>query len=288
MDFFYCGVCQGHFVKEKAEVQYPEEYFQEKYPQSFIARMAGPLLNLFINFRVRRIKRLLRNIKNPKILDYGCGSGKLIQALLKSEIETVGFEPSAGAVTLAKKQNLLVYREVKLVPGGYDLIMFWHSLEHTDNPLEVVRNIKQYLAPNGKLLIAVPNAASWEARLFKENWFHYFFPWHQIQFTPAAIRTMLDKSDLMAAKFYFFNIEYNVPGLVQSFLNLFLPENLLYSVVSHRRVSMSNMSKGKAVLLVAFILLLVALPMLPILGLFFALELILRKTGVMIIIAEKS
>ena len=281
-EFFSCGNCKGYFATEKIAVSYPEEYFQEKNKPSVIARLATPVLNVFLVGRVRRVKKIIGGKKGAAVLDYGCGSGKLVAALLKSDVNASGFEPSDGARAIAGRHGFPVFNEIKSV-GGYDLIMFWHSLEHTDNPLEVIRNAAGYLKKDGKLLIAVPNAGGFEVRIFKDKWFHYSYPLHAIQFTPGAVETMLNKSGFKILSVDYFNPEYTIPGLIQSFLNWFLPKDALYSVVSHRRLSVSF----NKVIFFAFLSVVLLLIFSPLLVLFFFIELIFRKTGAMVIIAEK-
>jgi len=282
-DFFYCEVCQGHFVKEKVEIQYPEEYFQEKSNPSFVSRFVRPVLNLFTKLRVKTIKSAVGK-GNAKILDYGCGCGGLVEALIKRGFNAVGFEPSSGARVIAERKNLPVYGEVKTIGGGYDLIMFWHSLEHTPDPLAVIIKAKEYLNENGKLLIAVPNAGSFETRIFKENWFHYDYPFHLIHFTPKSVQIMLQKSGFYPVSIDFWNPEYTISGLIQSFLNWFLPKDALYSVICHRRWSWPL---SEAAFWVGASLIL-SVVFSPALILFFLVELIFNKTGAIIIIAERA
>ncbi len=280
-EFFNCGKCGGYFAKEKIAVSYPEEYFQEKNKPSVIARLAEPVLNIFLSGKVRRVKKIIKGKKEAAVLDYGCGAGKLVAALLKSGVSASGFEPSDGARAITGRHGLPVFNEIKF--GGYDLIMFWHSLEHAGNPLEVIRNAAGYLKKDGKLLIAVPNADGFEARILKDKWFHYSYPLHTVQFTPGAVKTMLDKSGFRFLDADYFNPEYTISGIVQTLLNIFLPKDALYSIVSHRRL---NMSKSKALLAATASILLVVI-FSPLIFLFWLGELILGKTGAMVIIAEK-
>ncbi|MEK9147805.1 MAG: methyltransferase domain-containing protein, partial [Patescibacteria group bacterium] len=170
-----------------------------------------------------------------------------------------------------------------LPPGPYDLIMFWHSLEHTDRPKQVLDEARGLFAPGGKLLIAVPNAASWEARLAGERWFHYDYPFHRVQFTPTAITMLLERIGFRALSIDFFNPEYTVSGFLQTFLNFLFLKNALYTVVSHRR---ANVSQQKAMFsAMAGLLFLVVFS--PLIGAFFILEFIFHKTGAIIVTAER-
>ncbi|MBI2635351.1 MAG: class I SAM-dependent methyltransferase [Parcubacteria group bacterium] len=283
-EFFNCGKCGGHFIKEKIAVDYPEEYFEQKEKPSIIARLAIPVLNVFLAGKVRRVKKIIKGKKGAAVLDYGCGAGKLVDALIKKGIDAIGFEPSVGARQITARNNLPVYGEVKTVKDGYDLIMFWQSLEHTDNPLEVIRNAAGYLKKDGKLLIAVPNAGGWEARIFKDKWFHFSYPLHVIQFTPDAAKTMLDEAGFKILNIDYFNPEYTASGIIQTFLNLFLPKDVFYSVISHRRQSGSKIKTISLSILSVFALLIFS----PFIVLFWFGELIFKKTGAIVIVAGRD
>jgi len=281
--YLKCKICSGCFISGRIETSYPQEYFENSQKSSLIARLAAPLLNFFYYLRVRRIKSILAGNHSPKILDYGCGAGKLVEALIKNGIDAVGFEPSEEAGRIAARKNLPVYSEINPVESGYNLIMFWHSLEHTEKPLEILKSIKNYLAENGRILIAVPNADSFEARIGKEKWFHRVYPLHKIQFTPKSLETMLDLAAFKIIRKDFYNPEYTISGLVQTFLNLFLPPDVLYNVIGRERLSIPVY---KAVFL-SFLSLFLLLIFAPALLGFFLIQLILSKTGAMVIIAKK-
>lgn len=283
LGYLRCEVCGGHFISHQIEASYPQVYFEQNLKPSLIARIAMPLLDFFYYLRFKRIKKILKNKTNAKVLDYGCGAGKLVEILIKKGINATGFEPSKGARNITQKKNLPVYGEVKFTEGGYDLIMFWHSLEHISNPLEVMRKIKSYLAENGKIMIAVPNAASFEAYIGRRNWFHYLYPLHRVQFTSRAIKLMLKKIGLKITEIDFFNPEHTVSGLIQTFLHFFMPKYAFYGAISHRQI---NIPVEKAIFFV-FPSLILLIIFSPILILFFLIQLIFKKTGAMIIIAER-
>lgn len=281
--FFLCSVCGGSFHKSAESLIYEGEYFKQNEKPSILSKFSAPLLDFFYFLRIKRIQKLLRGKKNPKVLDYGCGAGKLVGRLINNSINAVGFEPSKGARQITQKENLPVYEEISLLLGGCDLVMFWQSLEHTAAPLEIINTIGGYLNYKGKVLIAIPNANSFEARISKEKWFHYTYPLHQIQFTPKSAKMMLAAAGFKIKKIDFFNPEYTISGLAQTFLNFFLPKDALYSVIAHRRQTMP-LSKAILISLLSIIFLVIFSPLLI---LFFLIQLILRKTGAMVIVAEK-
>lgn len=279
--FLTCQNCGGYFAKRKPNAVYSENYFAEK-GATVISNLFSPLLNLFYLSRVNRVR--LHIPKNgSRVLDYGCGSGKLVAQLNNSGIKTIGFEPSSGARKIAKKQGIPVYDKLMRGTKYFDLVMFWHSLEHTDSPADVIAKIKPILKVGGKLLIAVPNIDSLEAKFTREKWFHFSYPFHLVHFTPRAIKIMLDQNGFEIESIDFFNPEYTISGLVQSLLNLVLPKDVLYSVVAHRRLNFDL----PAAIILSLLSILIAIIFSPLLFIVFIIQLTLKKTGAMVVVAWK-
>jgi len=279
--FVCCNICKGHFLKRKVKANYPEEYFDQKGASSILSMLFSPFLEFLLYLKVQNIISQVC-VRKPQILDYGCGSGKLIEALLKKQITATGYEPSLGALSITKRKKLPVFNQLKKAKGGYDLVMFWHSLEHVSSPYQVMTVIKKLLSKQGKVLVAIPNGDSWEAEIAREKWFHYSYPLHVIHFTPKSVKMMLENAGFKNIKIDFFNPEYTISGLLQTFLNLFFPNDVLYSVVTHRRLSMPLFSA----LIYSFLSVILAVFFSPFLILIFALQLIFRKSGAMVIIAK--
>lgn len=277
--FFRCPKCTGYFHREGGAPPYPEVYFSDK--DSGSVSFGGRILSVFLLFRERIIKNLLTK-PSSRILDYGCGNGKLVSYLHSRGFRIDGYDPSAAAVSLATKTNIPVYG---FIPDRqYDLIMFWHSLEHSDTPLEDVIACKRRCAPHSKLLIAVPNGLSWEARLTGEAWFCYDWPFHRVHFTPRALEILLEKAGFRVRSVDHANPEYALSSLAQTFLNLFLPKNVFYSLVADRRGDQGR-AKRMAWGLISLAALAVFFPFLLVI---YAFECMTKKTAAFIVVAEKN
>jgi 2-polyprenyl-3-methyl-5-hydroxy-6-metoxy-1,4-benzoquinol methylase len=62
-------------------------------------------------------------------------------------------------------QVLHTYFEEFSSERKFDVIVMGFILEHVDDPLQILRHFRQFLAPGGKLFIAVPNAEVMNRRL---------------------------------------------------------------------------------------------------------------------------
>jgi hypothetical protein len=74
------------------------------------------------------------------------------------------------------------------IEGEWAAIVFWHSLEHLPNPAEEIERAARLLVSEGVLVIALPNAASLQARLFGDRWLALDLPRHLVHL-PAGVLT---------------------------------------------------------------------------------------------------
>src|SRR4029077_9110058 len=114
--------------------------------------------------------------------------------------ETIGLEPDEGAREIAKQAHEIVLEDTsafyRLNQGSFDAITLWHVLEHVHDLSAYVQQLKNVLNEKGKLFIAVPNYTSLEAANYKEYWAAYDVPRHLYHFSPAAMKTLLEKNGL--------------------------------------------------------------------------------------------
>lgn len=110
---------------------------------------------------------------DKRILDVGCGTGKLAEQLrLKKNCYVVGIERDEVEARLAQQRcdKLLLADVEKLedIPfqaGYFDIIVFADILEHLLNPEAVLQRFKKYLPDSGYVFVSVPNIANWSIRL---------------------------------------------------------------------------------------------------------------------------
>jgi SAM-dependent methyltransferase len=129
-------------------------------------------------------RRLDRIAPPGRILDVGAGDGALLDALARTGREAVGVERRSTRPDV-------VEADLTEMKGSWAAVVFWHSLEHLPDPAAALEHAAALLAPGGVLVVAVPNAASIQARAFGDRWFALDLPRHLVHITAAALRSRL-------------------------------------------------------------------------------------------------
>ena len=102
------------------------------------------------------------NWKSKKILDVGCGTGYFSYKAAKKGADVLGIDFSTEAIEIAQtkyQHSHLKYKQmdVKKIKDKYDVIVSIGTLEHMDNPLQILKLFKRHLNPKGKIIITSPN-----------------------------------------------------------------------------------------------------------------------------------
>lgn len=108
--------------------------------------------------------------KNKKLLDVGCGTGTITSTLRDAlSLDVVGVEPHPERAEQARTEGLNVITGVYDQTFAqrnekFDYILFADVLEHLVDPAEMLREVKNSLAPDGRVLASIPNVAHWSVR----------------------------------------------------------------------------------------------------------------------------
>ena len=99
-----------------------------------------------------------------RVLDVGCGGGALgaaLKAAGAAHVAGVERHPAAAAEARGRLDRLvegdLAVVALPFAPGEFDYIVFADVLEHLSDPDAVVRRYLPYLAPEGRVVVSVPN-----------------------------------------------------------------------------------------------------------------------------------
>ena len=155
------------------------------------------------------LKRKLKLINSfgfeeKKILDVGCGTGNFLEYVLKSGWKVIGVEPNDSARKIANSKTSNCVFEInklsELKENSFDVITLWHVLEHLPKLEDHIALLIKLLKPNGKLIIAVPNYNSFDAKYYREFWAAYDVPRHLWHFSQTSMDKLFSKKAMLIEK----------------------------------------------------------------------------------------
>ena len=101
--------------------------------------------------------KLCVDTREPRILDFGAGSGTYADMLLEKGSKVDCLEPDLVLQKILKKKKYSVLTDIKdLKPNTYDVIYSLNVFEHIKDDESVVGLLKTALKPGGILLVYVP------------------------------------------------------------------------------------------------------------------------------------
>lgn len=166
--------------------------------KSVMGKLYSIVQKMNLNYKYKMISSYSRN---GKLLDYGCGNGIFLQFMKEKGFDVKGFEPNEIARNQAKEFGITLIDSLE-TDERFDVITLFHVLEHISNPEEILQKIKSLLNENGKLIIAIPNYKSFDAKYYKEFWAAYDVPRHIFHYSKNGAIQFFRKNNFYLDKIY--------------------------------------------------------------------------------------
>lgn len=108
----------------------------------------------------------LLDLGGKRILDVGCGGGGLVRMMTRRGARVWGLDPTAGQMEKALSAEAAgdetyvegVAENLPFSPGILDIVVFFNSLHHVDDPEKALGETVRVLCPGGLAYIAEPLA----------------------------------------------------------------------------------------------------------------------------------
>ncbi len=183
-----CDNCKLIFTNPRPIKDLIENYYKS---EDYIPH-SKKLSNLNLVYRIIRqmnnrhkLKIINRFSGKGILLDVGCGTGNFLGYCQNKGWDIAGVEPvSPVNQTASEKLGIQIFSDVMQIndSNNFDVITFWHVLEHIFNIGDVIEKAKRLITKSGKILIALPNNQSYDAQHYREFWAAYDVPRHLYHF----------------------------------------------------------------------------------------------------------
>ena len=106
--------------------------------------------------------------------------------------------------------------QAPFAPGSCAAITMFHVIEHLHDPRAYLAAARTLLAPEGRLVVQVPNAASWQARLLGPAWSGVDVPRHLFDYGGGNLERLLESCGFQVLRRKYFSLRDNPAGLATS------------------------------------------------------------------------
>lgn len=192
-----CKACNFKFTNPRPPDSEIGKYYKSDTYVSHSDTKKGLINRLYHIVRTRTLKQKLAMISGyvsrGTMLDYGCGTGMFLKTCADAGWKAFGFEPDFDARKMSTDKGLSVADSKQaLGTNKYDIITLWHVLEHVTDIQETLHFFSESITDKGRLIIAVPNYTSSDAKHYKEFWAGYDVPRHIYHFEINTLKKLLD------------------------------------------------------------------------------------------------
>lgn len=218
---YYCTTCELGFLAEmvKDVKKYYEEEYRKKhnYDLEKSSAEAEELFNAYTQFQQDRLRVMNPFFgKSKKLLEIGCSAGQFLSHAKQLVGEVCGIELDASCASFAMQRLGIKVFEDELVKAGipesyFDICCAFQVLEHTQKPVEFLKQMKKVLKDDGKIFIEVPNLQDPLLKLWKVPYYQqfYFHKAHNYYFTLNALKKVAAQAGLKIEQHHFTQ-DYNV------------------------------------------------------------------------------
>lgn len=187
--------------REMMEHTYPLLYELEETHWWYVGRRR--IIESFVNEICAQITD-----RRPRILDVGCGTGANLKTL--SEFgDAEGVDVSQDAIDFCRERGLTNVKlgaaeELPYEPGTFDLVTALDVVEHLDDDVGGLREMRRVLRPGGHALIFVPTFMwLWGVQDVVSN--------HRRRYTLSELRRAMEKAGFEVERMTYANITFLPP-----------------------------------------------------------------------------
>ena len=198
-----CNSCGLVYLNPRPEISEFETIYPSDYHAfDFSEKDFGIVYKIRSRLEAKRLLSWCEDLpQEARILDVGCGDGfhlKLLKKYGNKNWTLEGVDLDKRAVEMAGKADLKIHpgsiEAIDLPENYYDLVFMIQTIEHLENPVEILSAIKSVLKPGGKLVIVTDNTDSIDFRIFKGGyWGGYHFPRHWNLFNRNSLMKLAEK-----------------------------------------------------------------------------------------------
>jgi len=201
-----CGECSLRFIRELADDAYLKELYtfmpgqENGEKREYLKIYLDPAneTNLKYSFRILagKVRRRFKPFGGEvplKLLDLGCSIGALLDFFPDWDVYGIEIEETMGNIAKQKHKNIVIgnMKDADFDDNFFDCITILDALDHTNDPVHVVKNSCRQLKQNGMIAIKVHNINCLLAKLTGKRFYAIQPPAHLTYFSLKTLKQLL-------------------------------------------------------------------------------------------------
>ena len=175
----------------------PEQMFNNKYP--FFTGSSEYMKIHFLRF-AKFIKENYLN-DNSKIVEIGSNDGTFLENFMNSNLESIGFEPSANVAAIANKKGINTLNsffnqdsidQIKNFKGETDVIYAANVICHVPDLPNLIKSIDKLLSKKGVFIFEEPYLGS----MFEKTSYDQIYDEHIFMFSGSSVKKIFQLFDM--------------------------------------------------------------------------------------------
>ncbi len=221
-----CGQCGLVRLDPPPAPEELPQYYPGNYWFTPDASAAGRVEEAYRRFvlrdHVQFVEQAVRHTRaRGPLLDVGCGGGLFLGMMRERGFRALGLDNSREAAAIAWRRHQVpaicaMLERAPFRPGAVAAITMFHVLEHLYDPRAYLAAAHHLLAPDGRLVVQVPNAACWQFRLLGHAWNGVDVPRHLFDFRDCDVEKLVESCGFEVVRRKYFSLRDNPAGLASS------------------------------------------------------------------------
>ncbi len=195
-----CANCSGAILQphKKAISEVEKIYTSEYFDWTEKSILKGFINKIYLYKGYPQWITATTKVRGKKILDVGAGIPKFVYSMKK-----LGWQ--SYALEFSKKQSVLIgtyigrknvfngdFEKFKLQSNLFDVVTFWHVLEHVKDPWKTIKKVNKILRTGGEVFIEVPNLDSYSLKLFGKDYTLLGIPEHLYYYNARSLKELFE------------------------------------------------------------------------------------------------
>jgi 2-polyprenyl-3-methyl-5-hydroxy-6-metoxy-1,4-benzoquinol methylase len=203
-DLYQCSKCQHKHLSTTLEDKLLDQLYTNYYPRSTFSLEDFKVLSknqgFFSWLNGDNANAHYWVPSHVTVLDIGCGFGESLVYHQQRGCHAYGIEVDRNLLRVAEEFNLNV--KIELFSSSlyeqnfFDYVTLHQVIEHSNDPIAMLKEIALVLKPQGKVILTTPNSNGWGAMIFDRYWINWHIPYHIQNFTHSSIKIAAEKAGL--------------------------------------------------------------------------------------------